>query len=75
MAQYTNSTPNSNDWNLYFQPFPYSEGLVVLLILLYGLKTQIQNPNRQRNVKLVQEFQRNAPIEYSNELVCLHARF
>ena len=58
MAQYTNSTPSSNDWNLYFRPFPYSEGLVVLLILLYRLKTQLQNPNRWRNVKLVQEFQR-----------------
>ena len=58
MAQYTNSTPNSNDWNLYFQPFPYSEGLVVLLILLYRLKTQLQNPNRRKNVKLIQEFQR-----------------
>ena len=45
MAQYTNSTPNSNDWNLYFRLFPYSEGLVVLLILLYGLKIQLQKPN------------------------------
>ena len=43
MAQYTNSTPNSNDWNFYFRPFPYSEGLIVLLILLYGLKIQLQN--------------------------------
>ena len=58
MAQYTNSTPNSNDWNLYFRPFPYSEGLVVLFILLYGLKIQLQKPNRRRNVKLIQEFQR-----------------
>ena len=58
MAQYTNSTPNSNDWNLYFRPFPYSEGLVVLLILLYGLKIQLQKPNCWRNVKLIQEFQR-----------------
>ena len=58
MAQYTNSTSNSNDWNLYFQPFPYGEGLFVLLILLYGLKTQLQNPNHWRNIKLVQEFQR-----------------
>ena len=58
MDQYTNSTPNSNDWNFYFWPFPYGEGLVVLLIFLYGLKTQLQNPNRQRNIKLIQEFQR-----------------
>ena len=58
MVQYTNSTHNSDGWNLYFHPFPYSEGLAVLLIILYGLKTQLRNPNRQRNVKLIQEFQR-----------------
>ena len=58
MAQHTNSTPSSNDWNFYFQPFPYSEGLIVLLILLYGLKRQLQKPNCQKNVKLIQEFQR-----------------
>ena len=33
MAQYTNSTPNSNDWKLYFQPSPYSECLVVLIVM------------------------------------------
>ena len=77
MAQYTNSTPNSNDWNFYFQPFPYSEGLVVLLILLYRLKIQLQKPNRRRNVKLIQRIPKesSAPTEYSDELVCLHARF
>ena len=58
MAQYTNSTLNSNDWNFYFRPFPYSEGLIVLLILLYGLKIQLQKPNRQRNVKFIKEFQK-----------------
>ena len=58
MAQYTNSTPNFNDWDLYFHSFPYSEGLAVLLTILYGLKTQLRNLNRQRNVKLIQEFQR-----------------
>ena len=57
MAQYTNSTPNFNDWNFYFQPFPYSESLIVFLILLYRLKIQLQKPNRQRNIKLIQEFQ------------------
>ena len=58
MAQYTNLTPNFNDWYFYFHPFPYSEGLAVLLIILYGLKTQLRNPNHQRNIKLIQEFQR-----------------
>ena len=58
MVQYTNSTPNFNDWNFYFQPFPYSEGLVVLLILLCRLKIQLQKPNCRRNIKLIQEFQR-----------------
>ena len=50
MAQYTNSTPNSNDWELYFQPSPYSECLVILIILFYGLKIQLQKRNHQRNV-------------------------
>ena len=58
MAQYTNSTSNFNDWDLYFHPFPYSEGLAVLLIILYGLKIQLWKPNRQRNVKLIKEFQK-----------------
>ena len=57
MAQYTNSTRNSDDWNSYFHSFPYSEGLFVLLIFLYGLKIQLQKPNHQRNVKLIKEFQ------------------
>ena len=58
MAQYTNSTPNFNNWNFYFPPFPYSEGLIVFLILLYGMKTQLQTPKHQRNIKLIQEFQK-----------------
>ena len=57
MAQYTNSTRNPDDWKLYFRSFPYSESLFVLLILLYGLKIQLRKPNRQRNVKLIKEFQ------------------
>ena len=73
MAQYTNSTPNFNDGNFYFQPFPYSEGLIVFLILLYGLKIQLQKPNCQRNVKLIQEFQRRV-VHLLNTLMnwCAH---
>ena len=56
MAQYTNSTPKSNDWELYFQLFPYSECLVVLVILFYGLKIQLQKLNQQQNVNLIKEF-------------------
>ena len=56
MAQYTNSTPKSNDWELYFQLFPYSECLVVLVILFYGLKIQLLKLNQQRNVNLIKEF-------------------
>ena len=58
MAQYTNSTRNSNDWNLYFRSLPYSEGLFILLVFFYRLKIQLQKPNHQRNVKLIKEFQR-----------------
>ena len=76
MAQCTNSTPNFNDWNFYFQPFPYSEGLIVFLILLYGLKIQLQKPNHQKykvNPRIPKRS--SAPTEYSDELVCPHARF
>ena len=58
MAQYTNSTRNSDDWKLYFCSFPYGESLFVLLVVLYGLKIQLWKPNRQRNVKLIKDFQR-----------------
>ena len=58
MVQYTNSTRSSNDWKLYFHSFPYGESLFVLLIFLYGLKIQLRKPNRQRNVKLIKDFQR-----------------
>ena len=58
MAQYTNSTPNSNDWELYFQPSPYSECLAILIILFYGLKIQLQKLNYQRNVNLIKEFKK-----------------
>ena len=58
MAQYTNSTPNSNDWELYFQLSPYSECLVILIILFYGLKIQLQKLNHQRNVNLIKEFKK-----------------
>ena len=58
MAQYTNSTPNSNDWELYFQPSPYGECLVILIILFYGLKIQLQKLNHRRNVNLIKEFKK-----------------
>ena len=58
MAQYTNSTRNSDDWKLYFCSFPYGESLFVLLVVLYRLKIQLRKPNRQRNVKLIKDFQR-----------------
>ena len=56
MAQYTNSTPEYNDWELYLQPIPYAECLVVLIILLFGLKIQLQRLKQQRNVNLIKEF-------------------
>ena len=58
MAQYTNSTRSSNEWKLHFHSFPYGESLFILLVFLYGLKIQLRKPNRQRNVKLIKDFQR-----------------
>ena len=76
MAQYTNSTRSSNDWKLHFHSFPYGESLFVFLILLYGLKIQLQKPNRQRNVKLIKEFQRKM-IHLLNTLLsyCAYIRY
>ena len=58
MAQYTNSIPNSNDWELYFQPSPYGKCLVILIISFYGLKIQLQKLNHRRNVNLIKEFKK-----------------
>ena len=56
MAEYTNSTSNSNDWELYFKSSPYNECLVILIILIYGLKIQLQKLSHQRNINLIKEF-------------------
>ena len=56
MAEYTNSTLNSNDWELYFKSSPYNECLVILIILIYGLKIQLQKLDHQRNINLIKEF-------------------
>ena len=56
MAEYTNLTPNSNDWELYFKLSTYSKCLVILIILFYGLKIQLQKLNHQRNINLIKEF-------------------
>ena len=58
MAEYTNSTSNSNDWELYFKLSPYSECLVILIIFFYGLKIQLPKLNHQRNINLIKEFKR-----------------
>ena len=52
MAEYTNSTSNSNDWELYFKLSPYDKCLVILIIFFYGLKIQLQELNHQRNINL-----------------------
>ena len=57
MAQYTNSTCTSDNWKLYLNSIPFSEGLFVILVFLYGLRIQLRKPNCQRNVQLIKEFQ------------------
>ena len=42
--------------SFYFQPSSYSECLVILIILFYGLKIQLQKLNHQRNVNLIKRF-------------------
>ena len=58
MAEYINSTLNSNDLELYFTSSTYRECLVILIILFYGLKIQLQNLRHQRNINLIKEFKR-----------------
>ena len=57
MAEYTNLTPNSSEWELYSKSSISSECLVILIILFYGLKIQLQKLSHQRNVNLIKEFE------------------
>ena len=59
MAEYINSTLNSNDWEFYLTSSTYRECLVILIILLYGLKIQLQKLNHQRHINLIKEFGRS----------------
>ena len=56
MAHYTNSTYISEEWSPDHNFFPYREGLIVIFILLYGLKVQLQRNNRQQNLRMIQRF-------------------
>ena len=56
MAEYINSTLNTNDWEPYFKSSTYRECLVILIILLYGLKIQLQKLSHQRHINLIKEF-------------------
>ena len=58
MAEYTNSTPNSNDWELSFKSSTYGKCLAILIILFYGLKIKLQKLSHQRNINLIEEFKR-----------------
>ena len=59
MTEYVNSTLRSNDWGLYFMSPTYKECLVILIILFYGLRIQIQKLNHQRHINLIKEFGRS----------------
>ena len=55
MAQYNNSTHTPDEWKLDHNSIPIKEGLIVIFMFLYGLKIQLQGPNRQRNLQLIQK--------------------
>ena len=58
MAEYINSTLNSNDWEPYFTSSTYRECLVILIILFYGLKIQLLKLSHQRHLNLIKEFKK-----------------
>ena len=47
-----------SDWKLHFRTFPFGKSLFVFLVILYGLKIQLQKLNRQRNLRLIKNFWR-----------------
>ena len=59
MAEYINSTLRSSDWGLYFTSSTYRECLVILIILFYGLRIQLQKLNHQKHINLIKEFKKN----------------
>ena len=76
IAHYANLTYSISDWKLHFHTFPYGESLFILLVFLYGLKIQLQNPNRQRNLRLIKDFQRKM-VQLFGALLnyCAHIRY
>ena len=59
MTEYVNSTLRPNDWGLYFTSSTYRECLVILIILFYGLRVQIQKLKHQRHINLIKEFEKS----------------
>ena len=76
MAHYANLTYSISDWKLHFRTFPYGESLFILLVFLYGLKIQLRNPNRQRNLRSIKDFQRKM-VHLLGALLnyCAHIRY
>ena len=54
MTQYTNSTHIPEEWRLDHNLIPYRASLIVVFILLYRLKVQLQGNNQQRNLQIIQ---------------------
>ena len=73
MAQYTNSTHASGEWRFSHDYIPFKESIVVALVLLCGLRIQLQKHNRQRNLQLIQRFSGRV-IQLLNTLMnwCAH---
>ena len=73
MAQYTNLMHTPDDWKLGLNSIPFSEGLFVILVFLYGVKIQLQKTNHQRNLQLIRELHRKM-VQLLNTLLnwCAH---
>ena len=73
MAQYNNSMHTPDKWRLDNNSIPFREGLTVIFMFLYGLNIQLQRPNRQRNLQLIQKLCRKM-VQLLNTLMnwCAH---
>ena len=54
--QSTNSTYAPEKWKLDHNSIPFRESLIVVFMLLYGLRVQLQRHNQQRSLQLIQRF-------------------
>ena len=58
MAHCANLTSSIDDWKFTFTSCPYGEAFLVLFVIFYGLKVQLQKHNRQKNLRIIKDLRK-----------------